>query len=76
MTCFENLGQSLLLQFPLEPGSFCFVLFFFSSLQEENSIGNQFHDYFHRPRDLARYGNLYTLSTLEYGQWHRILKDL
>lgn len=44
MTCLENLGQSLLLQFPLEPGSLLFVLFL-SSLQEESSMGNQFHSY-------------------------------
>lgn len=62
MTCFENLGQTQPLQFPLEPGRF-----FFSSLREENRIGNQYHSYFHRPCDLANYRNLYSFEN--FGIW-------
>lgn len=38
MTCLENLGQSLLLQFPLEPGSLLFVLFCFEVPYKRNVV--------------------------------------
>lgn len=71
MTCFENLGQTQLLQFPLEPGRFFLVPYERKIVLEISTTVTSIDCVTWPIIEICTH-----LRTLEYGQCHRFLRDL